>query len=67
MQSKIVELDLNEIETVTGGATYATYATMSPSTTLQSSYTAPTYVRPTYTAPTLSSTSLSMYPAPTLR
>lgn len=59
MQSKIVELDLNEIEAVTGGAAYPT---LSSSTTLQSSYTSTMYVKPTYTSTSLSSTWLSTAP-----
>lgn len=61
MQSKIVELDLNEIEAVTGGAKYAT---LSSSTTLQSSYTSTMYVRPTYTSTTTWTS--STYTAPKL-
>ena len=63
MQSKIVELDLNEIEAVTGGATYVT---LSSSTTLQSSYTATMYTRPTYTSTSLTSSPLSIPTAPKL-
>ena len=63
MKSKIVELDLNEIEAVTGGATYAT---LSSSTTLQSSYTTTTYVKPTYTSTSLSSSTLLASTAPKL-
>ncbi|MFO1084100.1 MAG: hypothetical protein U1E21_06035 [Reyranellaceae bacterium] len=64
MQNKIVELDLNEIAAVAGGVT--NYATMSSSTTLQSSYTAPTYVRPTYISTNLASPSVSTPIAPRL-
>jgi hypothetical protein len=63
MQNKIVELNLNETEAVTGGATYAT---LSSSTTLQSSYTTTTYVKPTYTSTSLSSSSLLTATAPKL-
>ena len=66
MKSKIVELDLNEIEAVAGGVTYT--ATMTSSATLQSSYTAPTYVRLTYTSSyssPLSMTAPSLPPPPT--
>ena len=64
MKSKIVELDLNEIEAVAGGVTYT--ATMTSSATLQSSYTAPTYVRPTYISTNLASPSVSTPIAPRL-
>jgi hypothetical protein len=60
MQSKIVELNLNEIEAVTGGATYAT---LSSSTTLQSSYTSTMYVKPTYTSTSFTSSSLLTAPS----
>jgi len=59
MQSKIVELDLNEIEAVTGGTRYAT---LSSSTTLQSSYTSTMYVKPTYSSTSFTSSSLSIAP-----
>lgn len=63
IRSEIVELDLNEIEAVAGGATYS--ATLSYTST---AYTT-TYVKPTsttYVRPTLSSTSLSTFSAPML-
>jgi hypothetical protein len=43
MEKKIAELNLNEIDAVTGGATYATLST-------SASLIKPTYVKPTYTA-----------------
>ena len=59
IRNAIVELDLNEIEAVAGGATYA--ATLSSTSTSASAntstYTAPVYVRPIST--TLSSPLLS--------
>lgn len=62
MQSKIVELDLNEIAAVAGGTRYAT---LSSSTTLQSSYASTMYARPTYTSTSLAS-SFSISAAPKL-
>jgi len=62
MQSKIVELDLNEIETVTGGTRYAM---LSSSTTLQTSYASTMYVKPTYASTSFPSPSLAI--APTLK
>ena len=64
MQSKIVELDLNEIDAVAGGATYAT---LSSSATLQSSYTATTYVRPAYTSTSFAAPTFSTASAPSLK
>ena len=52
-RNQIVELDLNEIETVVGGLTYS--ATLAYSSTT----TSMTYVKPTSTSTTLSSTSVS--------
>ena len=53
MQSKIVELKLNEIEAVTGGAAYATLSSSNP---LQSSFTS-AFIKPTFSSPTMWSTS----------
>lgn len=63
MQSRIVELDLNEIAAVTGGATYAT---LSSSATLQNSLTSTMYVKPTYTSTSLVSSALSIAAVPKL-
>lgn len=64
MQNKIVELDLNEIDAVAGGATYATLAS---STLLQGNYTSTTYVKPTYTSTSLASPSVSTATALSLK
>lgn len=63
MQNKIVELDLNEIEAVTGGAVYAT---LSSSATLQSSYTSAATIKPISTSTSLASSSFSISAAPKL-
>ena len=61
-RNEIVELDLNEIETVAGGAIAYTRPTDSAYSTLSySSLSAPTgYVKPTYTMPTMTTTSTSL-------
>ena len=62
IRNEIVELDLNEIAIVAGGAIAYTRPTDSVNATLSySSLSAPTgYVKPTYTVPTTTTTSTSL-------
>ena len=57
IRNAIVELDLNEIEAVAGGVTYAATLSSTSTSANTSTYTAPVYVRPIST--TLSSPLLS--------